>query len=364
MFSLKSATAMLLGTFAFAADTLPSNPALVAHEWGTFTSVAANDGRPLQWAPLEGTPDLPCFVNRLGRQNVKMAMATVRMETPVLYFYTRQPMTLSVHVDMPHGWITEWYPNGRVSQDVSYLGGQAQWDSVEVKPGENPALAKGEGASRYYAARNTDAAALHIGGQAEKMIFYRGIANFGVPLAPAFAADGTLQLRNTGAEPIALAIYFDNRSGKIGYRVARGVKDAVRLAPPELNGSMDAIRSQLTDTLVEFGLYPKEAQAMLETWHDSWFEEGTRVIYIMPRTQVDAIVPLHITPTPTTTARVFVGRVELLSPWVRETIVKDPAAAAAKYGRFMQPFLEELKLPVGAVNAKILAAYQNGGCIR
>ena len=52
---------------------------------------------------------------------------------------------------------------------------------------------------------------------------------------------------------------------------------------------------------------------MVETWRDSWFEEGTRPIYIMPPHSVDAILPLQVEPAPLRTARVFVGRIELLS---------------------------------------------------
>ncbi len=35
--------------------------------------------------------------------------------------------------------------------------------------------------------------------------------------------------------------------------------------------------------LIAQGLYQDEAQAMLETWRDSWFEEGSRLLYIVPR---------------------------------------------------------------------------------
>src|SRR5271170_1266483 len=83
---------------------------LVAHEWGTFTSVAGIDGAPVQWAPLSGTPDLPCFVDRLSTHNLKYALGLVRMETPVLYFYSPRPLVASVQVAFPKGWITEWYP--------------------------------------------------------------------------------------------------------------------------------------------------------------------------------------------------------------------------------------------------------------
>ena len=30
---------------------------------------------------------------------------------------------------------------------------------------------------------------------------------------------------------------------------------------------------------------------MVETWRDSWFEEGARLIYIMPSRSVDAVLP-------------------------------------------------------------------------
>ena len=32
------------------------------------------------------------------------------METPVVYFYTDRETKVSVKVDFPRGWITEWYP--------------------------------------------------------------------------------------------------------------------------------------------------------------------------------------------------------------------------------------------------------------
>ena len=35
---------------------------------------------------------------------------------------------------------------------------------------------------------------------------------------------------------------------------------------------------------------------MVETWRDSWFEEGSRLIYIVPSRAIDAILPLQIEP--------------------------------------------------------------------
>src|SRR5258708_14050037 len=42
----------------FAARIDGPGDALVAHEWGTFTSVAGQDGGPVRWAPLSGPSDL------------------------------------------------------------------------------------------------------------------------------------------------------------------------------------------------------------------------------------------------------------------------------------------------------------------
>lgn len=95
--------------------------------------------------------------------------------------------------------------------------------------------------------------------------------------------------------------------------------------------------------LVDQGLYPDEAHAMVETWRDSWFEEGSRLIYIVPRAFVDNVLPLTINPAPQQLVRVFVGRLEIVTP----TTVRAVAAAVAtnnetvlnKYGRFLEPIL-------------------------
>src|SRR5687768_14292083 len=60
---------------------------LTVHEWGTFTAVAGDQGHPVRWLPLGGPNDLPCFVERANVPEKSTLWATVRMETPVLYFY-------------------------------------------------------------------------------------------------------------------------------------------------------------------------------------------------------------------------------------------------------------------------------------
>src|ERR1700684_939625 len=70
----------------FHAQAPSSDPALTAHEWGTFTSVAGKDGRAADWLPLTGSTDLPAFIEHFKTPDFKGGLrGTVRMETPVLY---------------------------------------------------------------------------------------------------------------------------------------------------------------------------------------------------------------------------------------------------------------------------------------
>jgi hypothetical protein len=95
--------------------------------------------------------------------------------------------------------------------------------------------------------------------------------------------------------------------------------------------------------LVSQGLFPDEAHAMLETWKDSWFEEGSRVIYILPRQFVDSVLPLTITPAPEQLTRIFVGRLELVTPATQQAVesafATNDRATLAKYNRFLEPIL-------------------------
>jgi hypothetical protein len=345
---LKAAVIVALLVPLFGADPVPPT-GLTVHEWGTFTSVASEEGTPMYWAPLSAPSDLPCFVNRLRAQCIKCAPSTVRMETPVVYFYSPKPATVSVQVDFPNGLITEWYPKAAsvFPVDTSYgTGGKLDWGRVEI--GATAADFPNDGTpSHYYAARETASTALRVNGQEEKLLFYRGVAMDGVFVAAQWTRDGKLELRRSGPAATPFALLFENRDGKTGYRVVRDLNKPVALDPPDLTSDVTAVHRELAAALTAAGLYPKEAAAMIETWRDSWFEEGTRVFYLVPRSAVDTLLPLKISPAPAATARVFVGRVELLSPYMRQTIetalAKSDTATLSKCGRFLDPFLAMMK---------------------
>ena len=82
---------------------------------------------------------------------------------------------------------------------------------------------------------------------------------------------------------------------------------------------------------------------MISTWRNSWFEEGSRLLYILPAPAVSAILPLAISPAPANTVRVFVGRLELVTPATERAIEQafrmHDQPALDKYRRFLVPIL-------------------------
>jgi hypothetical protein len=111
---------------------------------------------------------------------------------------------------------------------------------------------------------------------------------------------------------------------------------------------------------------------MIETWRDSWFEEGARVIFVMPRSEVDRVLPLDIKPAVTSVARVFVARVEMLSPATARTITQanttGDVAALKRFGRFLEPFAAQLKISgspaIEAAKRALAAEYNVANCVQ
>jgi hypothetical protein len=141
-------------------------------------------------------------------------------------------------------------------------------------------------------------------------------------------------------------LLFERRGERLGFRVEQQPASLLKLNPPELNGDMYSLKQTIVDLLVAQGLYQDEAEAMFETWRDSWFEEGSRLLYIVPRPFVDAILPLTIHPTPAQTVRVFVGRLELITPAtkaaVEQALEYRDTQTLARYGRFLEPIAQSV----------------------
>jgi hypothetical protein len=323
--------------------------ALIVHEWGTFTSIAGRNGEAVEWHPVTGPADLPCFVER-DRFNVKASFSgKVRMETPVLYFYAPDNVTVNVSVRFHRGVITEWFPPAAVSVQRRLdpdFEGVITWSNVNVSPGASAEFRREIGSSHYYAARQTDAAPLQSGRDRERFLFYRGVGHFAPPISATLAGDGTTVVWSSRDEAIGDVILFENRGGEMAYEVRHGDRRQLTFEAPASVSESNPPRTELVKILIAHGLYEKEAEAMVRTWSDSWFEEGTRLFYVVSQPFIDAVLPLKIDPRPTGITRVFVGRLELVSPFtqtaITEALATGDRATLDRYGRFLQPIAERV----------------------
>src|SRR5689334_7784392 len=239
---------LLLGSVVLVAAgaTLISNSGssknLVAHEWGTFTSVQGADGILMEWQPLE-TSQLPDFVHnwlrpgpgRAANLGKNVLFSLQRMETPVIYFYSAGPQTVDVSIRFPQGRITEWYPQavevapgtmsplqagtpdncspGSVVAKQNQPESRMVWKGINIVPeSQNQALVRSlpysSSGNHYLAARETDSDYLSTHGGAnnsvehEKFIFYRGVGNFGTPLRVTMNTEDAAILENTSKQSL------------------------------------------------------------------------------------------------------------------------------------------------------------------
>ncbi len=341
---------------------------LVVHEWGTFTSIAGKNGVALDWRPLNGASDLPKFVytsaDKKGwrgsyHDSGKGRVAKVRMETPVIYFYTAKEMEVDVKVEFPSGTITEWYPqagwtNARFESGIN-------WGKIKLLPNETPNYLREVADSHYYPARETDSVAIQVCNadktkiEKEKFLFYRGVGDFGLPLS--VKIDGkNLTLKDMGTDEVKNLIVFENRGGRIGFKFIETLSKETVVERPETTKNLGEVLIELEKILVAEGLYEKEAKAMIETWKDSWFEEGLRVFYVLSSKSTDKILPLTVQPQPKETVRVMVGRTEVITPEMEQDVRKqvgflrsnskevreEAQSNLKKYGRFYEPILKSI----------------------
>jgi hypothetical protein len=334
---------------------------LVVHEWGTFTSVTGREGQSLIWRPLSFESDLPSFIYSLDKgaswrglqyRTKSSSPVSVRMETPILYFYAKEEMTANVKVGFPGGKITEWYPQAR-----SVDRGGIDWGELKIMPDLRVELPHDLRENHYYPARETEAAIVEINGEKpeyEKFLFYRGVGNFDLPLS--LKVDGDkVTIKNVLTEKVSKAVLFENRGGQTGFRIVDLSGSESAFERPALGSNLADLRQEMKGMLMAAGLYDKEADAMLNTWRDAWFDEGLRVFYVVPRKSTDVILPISINPEPVALVRVLVGRTELITPEMEKDVtsqivkLNDQAGRQAalkaikKYGRFVEPILTQIQ---------------------
>ncbi|MFT6864951.1 MAG: hypothetical protein ACJAVK_003523 [Akkermansiaceae bacterium] len=333
--------------------------ALEVHEWGTFTILQGSNGKTIRWyqAPKK-LVDLPPFVqqhssafSKARSANLLAGLDSLRMETPVLYFYPERAMDIRVAASFPNGRITEVFPPSSYrfnhAEDALWRGTLLPPDAPEKS--RVPA-ATGTKGRHYAAARAVPDAWLFsqlvpestvavappplakpIADPIDHFIFYRGAGN--AETFPIRAVEqespGTYQLTNFYRETIPKLFALRVVNGKSSWTTIaqlaqltvdkeNKVWNRQTITFPETTGAVKEVAAELRDAMVTSlhaeGLTLAEAKAMVATWDDLWFTDpGTRILAVLPQSFADEMVPLKISPKPTKLERVFVARLELIN---------------------------------------------------
>jgi hypothetical protein len=345
------------------------NEPFVVHEWGTFTTVSGSDGRLLSGLEVE-EERLPNFVHcHAGFAPANkgwsrpVSNVTVKMETPVIYFYSDRQREVQVDVRFAGGSISQWYPQRSAGETLPSVpwaqptveqlralppvdfaqgfSGSVQWKVTVLAPDtkekincpaawENPQWPRArvsganlvKGPPGFVEAGRAD---LQVNAPVvEGFLFYRGIGNFALPFEVKVAPDGTLTLRNTGTNDILRVwVYEKSTTAEAPFhfwtgKLPAGAEQSVPLQPA---GSFQS-KSGFGASLIYAGLTSDETSALLATWKESYFDApGLRVFWIVPRAFTDRILPLSITPAPDKLERVLVGRSEVLTPAFEKELV-------------------------------------------
>jgi hypothetical protein len=141
----------------------------------------------------------------------------------------------------------------------------------------------------------------------------------------------TVTAANTGTDVLRdlFVLVIDGPSGAF-VRIAElapGASKSVSVDPSDMV-PIDELANRISDemaaALVQTGLFPREARAMVDTWRDSWFQKkGVRVLYPLPRAWTDQTLDLTIVPGPDALVRTMVGRAEVLPPDVEASLVAE-----------------------------------------
>jgi hypothetical protein len=340
---------------ALAAEGQTAND-LTVHEWGTFLGMSGSDGTALDGMYHEEHA-LPSFVHTRSRDQLRLPWAFLKGETPVIYFYTERPMQVRIGVGFPQGIWTQWYPQAALVRPSlvqqakvpdRLQGGRICWfaelipasevavERASKRPaaqaGARPELPPTPSDALWNHARQVDAAFVKTvddtqgqpRAEYERFLFYRGLGQARLPLRSNARHGGTLSLDREpalgGGVRHVFVLRVENGRGVYQYHPALRPGEELTGVIPVLDKSLPlpdftkTVAAAVAARLTESGLYPKEAQAMVNTWSKSYFQtEGIRVLFVLPQSWTDTFIPITIEPRPRQVVRVMVGRLELLS---------------------------------------------------
>ncbi|MCZ6795093.1 MAG: hypothetical protein O7J95_15930 [Planctomycetota bacterium] len=361
-------TVVFLSGFAEAGDR-----GLIVHEWGTFTALQDEQGRELPGINVDDEP-VPEFVHNLSpfvlsptlltryhwRYRMKSVPrrhphVTLRLETPVVYFYPPEgagkSLTVDVDVRFRGGWLSEFYPHAQ-AQAPGLEGGRFRfgdltpktlssltWKDLQIGtdvPGPET------DAHVWIAPRQVRSTpVINTRGESEQYLFYRGVAHVRAPLRVStdrYREELTLRgnfdevLRVRRSRIDALWLVDVRPDGRVAYRrvgpleVGASTEEVLAVVPSDFAESefaaenLQRLHEDMHGALVRAGLYDDEARAMLSTWKRAYFTSpGHRLFFLVPRSWTDHYLPLEVS-READIVRVMMGRIELVTARHREVL--------------------------------------------
>lgn len=332
---------------------------LVVHEWGTTTSMYTSFGAPqigLNGIFVDG--QLPPFVHKLDAKNLRFKAlrkggdglfdsemhydVIMRLETPVMYFYPKGEVeNFSVTAHFLGGLLNEYYPDAKTTQEkfltdekgsVRIKVGESRssltWDNIAFS--KNPAPGPATENKVWLAPRNVKSRPIKMpNGEEERYLFYRGVAAL-PPLFRATLKEDKVEIEPPSIWPLPEVKELNVRDSWIltsqeagsaainvgAIKLTSASKDPLATVKfPVINSkdlNVEELKAQMKVALVAQGLFEDEAQAMLNTWKESYFDkQGKRILFILPKEWVEHYLPLEIS-VPSEVTRVYVGRIDFL----------------------------------------------------
>ncbi len=296
----------------------------VVHEWGSINLVTGQQ-KVTVGDIADDQSDLPPFVQVWSPQ----AQVFPRViEKPILYFYTEEPLTVSVTADYPEGVFTQWWPTPldfaprhiEGGGQRPTRGGRLTWRiRLDPKGEADQHLPAMKNHPWWPIARDVDAATVisTAKGGAEKFLFYRGAGAFTPTLKVEVSEEGEFLLRNReGAQTRDVYTVRVRDGGDAQFHYYADLS-----SDPVSFQDAAEITTHMQSRLEANGLFEKEAKGMVTIWKKAMFEApGYRAMYIMEKEDVENLIPLRIEPPPKTIERVFLIRFDCLSPEVKSEI--------------------------------------------
>lgn len=336
-----------------AAESAPAKPrpavpaapvkGLALHEWGVFS--VFDDAGTAGAAMREEWKGLPEFVHgRLDGRTVPVERQPTSVRKPVIHLHGELGgQVMQLRVDLPGGRPLVWWPGhsnrhleGTPDPQQTFLTWRFRIGDLDrtatavseegIPAGHWMAKLRAVKAADLYCEDISERGGKRLGFAGrhyvkERFLYYDGVVPAPKGVRATVAADGSVGL--TGAKDFDAAdvLVIDRRGARLRLARFAEIKAGAAVARAELaDADADAEAARLTRSLTAAGLNPDEAGSVTAIWKKDFFEApGLTLVYRIPQSVYDRMLPLTVEPRPETIVRVGL---------VHHVVDGDPALSA------------------------------------